>query len=74
MTNEELAEKIFYAVLDDLTDRRGIRQSPLGEMYHIMRDDDPSDDNPLTEPALECHEKNVSAIKELLDRERPALT
>lgn len=70
MTNEELAKAIFHKVLDDLTDRRGIRQSPLSEMKHIMRD--PADrKSDLVEPALECEETNVAAIAALLAQHRP---
>lgn len=73
MTNEELAKAIFHTVLRDLTDRRGIRQSPLSEMFDIMRSPDPddADDNELVEPALECEEKNVKAIAALLAQHRP---
>ena len=70
MTNEELAKAIFHKVLDDLTDRRGIRQSPLSEMRDIMRD--PEDrDSDLAEAALECEELNVAAIVALLAEHRP---
>lgn len=72
MTNEELAKAIFHVVLDDLTDRRGIRQSPLSEMKDIMRYGSPDDDGELVEPAFECETKNVLAITAMLNAERPA--
>lgn len=71
VTDEELAKTIFHKVLDDLTDRRGIRQSPLSEMKDIMRH--PEDrDSDLAEAALECEETNVAAIVALLAEHRPA--
>jgi hypothetical protein len=70
MTDEELAKAIFHKVLDDLTDRRGIRQSPLSEMKHIMRDPEGWDSD-LAEAALECEQTNINAIVALLGAERP---
>jgi hypothetical protein len=70
MTDEELAKAIFHKVLDDLTDRRGIRQSPLSEMKYIMRDPDDRDSD-LVEAALECEQTNIDAIVALLSAERP---
>jgi hypothetical protein len=71
MTDEELAKAIFHKVLDDLTDRRGIRQSLLSEMKYIMRDPDDRDSD-LVEAALECEQTNIDAIVALLRAERPA--
>ena len=67
MSHEELARKILHAVLDDLTDRRGIRQSVLGEMYEIMQFGE--GDESLFEIAKECEETNIAAIVEILKGE-----
>lgn len=70
-TNEELAKAIFHKVLDDLTDRRGIRQSPLAEMRDIMLSGEVDETYDLTGPALECEETNIKAIVKLLTTHRP---
>jgi hypothetical protein len=70
LTNEDLAKAIFHKILSDLTDRRGVRQSPLSEMRDIMRDPDDRDSE-LTEAALECEQTNVAAITALLAQHRP---
>jgi len=62
----DLAKRIFYVVLEDLTDRRGIRQSPLGEMFDLMQWGADDASNPMLDVASECEEKNVTAIAELL--------
>lgn len=69
MTDEELAKAIFHKVLDDLTDRRSIRQSPLEPMKMLMRHGDESDE--LYEAAKECEQTNIDAIVALLRAERP---
>jgi hypothetical protein len=73
MNKEDLARKILHAVLDDLTDRRGIRQSVLGEMYHIMRYGDEGDES-LFEIAKECEETNIAAIVAILNDPSPTVT
>lgn len=71
MTDEELAKAIFHKVLDDLTDRRGIRQSPLSEMRDEMLRPDDEEGGDLADVADECESINVKAIAALLAQHRP---
>lgn len=49
--------------MDDLTDRRGIRQSVLGEMYDSMRGSNFESD--IADIAQECENTNIKIIQEL---------